>query len=54
MWVDLAFYVDSGGVREDGRVFLDGGEFSGVVDVFYEVTGVVLALGGVFWSDSVV
>lgn len=53
MWVDLAFYVDSGGVREDGGVFFDCGEFFAVVDVFYEVAGVVLALGGVFWCDSV-
>ncbi len=51
--MDFTFYVDAGGVRENGWVFFDGFELSGVVDVLDEVTGVVLTLGCVFWSDSV-
>lgn len=51
--VYFTLHINPGGVGELGRVFLNGGEFFGVVDVLDEVAGIVGTLVGVVRCDVV-
>jgi len=53
-FVQVTFDVDTSRVGEDGGVFFESFELGRVVDVFDEVTGVVLALFCVFWCKFAV